>query len=274
MFILLTLKLIIRNHTGRYSEKTQEMMDKLGEDNSKYEGFDKELERMRRELEQRTNELISLQKEKQDMQEKYQNEISNSNLCVESLNKECSLLKIELEKKGGDSKHNFTTKSADSQERIQSLTTRIRELEGTLTTKDTCISHLYAELENIQIHYSNLEKKLQSSKSVNQPSNRDEAQHLYSNTNSQKIPDTRISQLKTKVNDLEMQLTLKNSECEDLQKRIASLQSELKEAQDLLAYKLESLSGSGESMVESVHLSLPPGYKRKDYSYKTSQSTG
>ena len=219
---------------------------------------------MRKKLEQRTNELISLQKEKQDMQEKYQNEISNSKSCVESLNKECSLLKIELEKKGGDSQHNFNTNSADTEEHTQSLTTRISELEGTLTTKDTYISHLCVELENIRIHYSNLEKKLESSKSINQPSSRDESQHLYSNTISQKIPDTRISQLLTKVTDLEMQFALKNSECEDLQKKIASLKSELKEAQDLLASNLESLNGSGESMVESVYLSLPPGFKRNN----------
>ena len=154
--------------------------------------------------------------------------------------------------------------SADTEEHIQSLKTLIRDLEGALTAKDTYISRLYSELENIRIHYSNLEKELQSSKSINQPTSRDEAHHVYSNTNS----DTRISQLLTKVNDLEMQLTKKNSECEDLQRKIASLQSELKEAHDLLASKLESLSGLGGSLVESVHLSLLPDYERKDFSHK------
>ena len=176
------------------------MSDKLDEDKSKYERFGERLEGVRKELEQRTNEVVSLREEKQEMQEKYQEEMSNSKLRVECLNEECSLLKIELEKRSGDSRHGSATKSAETEEHLVSLATRIRELQDTLTTKD--------------------------------------------------------------------------SECYALQKTVTSLQSELKEAQDLLASKLETPSKFGESLVESVHLSLPPDYTRKDFSYKNFQSVG
>ena len=46
------------------------MSDKLDEDKSKYEGFGEKLEEVRKELEQRTNEVVSLQEEKQELQEK------------------------------------------------------------------------------------------------------------------------------------------------------------------------------------------------------------
>ena len=155
---------------------------------------------MRKELEQRTNEVVSLREEKQEMQEKYQEEMSNSKLRVDSLNEECSLLKIEIEKRSGDSRHGSATKSAETEEHLVSLTTRIKELEDALTAKD--------------------------------------------------------------------------SECDALQEKVTSLQSELKEARNLLAYKLETPSKFGGSLVESVHLSLLPDYTRKDFSYKNFQSVG
>ena len=128
---------------------------------------------------------------------------------------------------------------------------------------------MYSELEHIRTHYSNLEKELESLKSVNQPSSRNEAHQFSSNSN-----NIMMSQFKTTIDELEMDLTLKRSECDDLHKKVTSLQSELKEAQDLLAYKLETPSKFGESLVESVHLSLPPGYTRKDFTCKNFQSAG
>ena len=266
-------KVSYNTYTGRYIQKLEGMMDDLGEGRSKYEGFDKEQEGMRKELKQRTKELVSLQKEKLQMQMDYQNEISNLKSSLEELNYNCSSLKAELQKQSEYSKHTITTESADKEDRITSLTTRIRELEDKLTTRDTYISRLYSELETFRIHYSNLEKELQTLKSANQPRSRDETNQLCGNTDPQRTPDT-ILQFKTKVEDLEMQLTLKNSECEDLQRKVVSLQSELREAQDVLAAKLESPRESDESLIESVHLSLPPGFSRQDYSYKTSQTAG
>ena len=220
---------------------------------------------MRKELEQRNNEVVSLQEEKQELQEKYHEEMSNSKFRVESLNKECLLLRIELEKRSGDSRHGSATKSAETEEHLVSLTTRIRELEDALTAKDTYISHVCSELESIRIHYSKLEEELESFKSVNQPSSRNEGQLFSSNSNSQRTANIMMSQFKTKFDELEMDLTLKRSECDALQEKVTSLQSELKEAQDLLASKLETPSKFGESLVESVHLSLPPDYTRKDF---------
>ena len=273
-------KVSYNTYTGRYSQKLEGMMDDLGEGRSKYEGFDKEQEGMRKELEQRTKELVSLQKENLQMQIDYQNEISNLKSSLEELNYNCSSLQAELSKQSEYSKHILTTESADTEERITSLTvhireqtTHIRELEDKLTTRDTYISRSYSELETFRIHYSNLEKELQTLKSANQPRSRDEANQLYENTYSQRTPDS-ILQFKTKVDDLEILLTLKNSECEDLQRKVVSLQSDLREAQDVLAAKLESPREVGESLIESVHLSLPPGFTRKDYSYKTSQTAG
>ena len=259
-------------YTGRYSEKLEGMMNDLGEDRSKYEGFDKEQEGMRKELEQRTKELVSSQQENLQMQEKYQNEITNLKSSLE-LNYNSSSLKSELQKQSEYSEHTLTTESADTENRITSLTTRIRELEDKLTTKDTYISRLHSELENIRIHYSILEKELQTLKSANQPRSRNEANQLYSNTNPQITPDS-ILQFKSKFEDLLMQLTLEKSECEDLQRKVVSLQSELKEAQDVLAAKLESPRESDGSLMESVNHSLPPGFTRQDYSYKTSQLAG
>ena len=227
---------------------------------------------MRKELEQRTKELVSLQEEKLQMQMNYQNEISNLKSSLEELNFNCSSLKVELQKQSEYSKHTLTTESADKEERITSLTTRIRELEDKLTTKDTYISRLYSELETFRIHYSNLEKELQTLKSANQTRSGNEAYQLYGNTNPQRTPDSILQ--RTKVQDLELQLTLKNSECEDLQRKVVSLQSDLREAQDMLAAKLESPREVGESLMESVHPSLPPGFTRQDYSYKTSQTAG
>ena len=266
-------KVSYNTYTGRYSQKLEGMMDDLGEGRSKYEGFDKEQEGMRKELEQRTKELVSLQKENLQMQIDYQNEISNLKSSLEELNYNCSSLQAKLQKQSEYSKHTLTTESADTEERIREQTTHIRELEDKLTTKDTFISRLHSELETFRIHYSNLEKELQTLKSANQPRSRDETYQLYGNTNPQRTPDS-ILQFKTKVDDLEILLTLKNSECEDLQRKVVSLQSDLREAQDVLAAKLESPREVGESLIESVHLSLPSGLTRKDYSYKTSQTAG
>ena len=97
---------------------------------------------MRKELEQRTKELVSLQEEKLQMQMYYQNEISKLKSSLEELNYNCSSLKAKLQKQSEYSKHTLTTESADKEDRITSLTTRIRELEDKLTTKDTYISRL------------------------------------------------------------------------------------------------------------------------------------
>ncbi|KAI6660849.1 hypothetical protein LOD99_13573 [Oopsacas minuta] len=257
----------LEEEMGRFSEESHQIFDKYSEDKSKYDESETHLEEMRKELLKHKHMFTVLEKEKHQLEEtnnalitqgeEFQNVISSLKSEREDLHNQCSMMRQQQQQ--------IVTDSTRTDEEILSLKQQIKQLKDIIAVKDNVIQKFSdSEVVTLQKKYSELERELRHLKDTTNPPNITHEERISGTTG------RKIVSLEEKIGELEIDLTLKTSECDDLKREVVSLKSELKEAQDILASKLER---SEDLAGLSVSQSLGADFNRKDYTYYTQQST-
>ena len=265
---------------GRFSEKSHQVFDKYSEDRSKFDESEALLAELRKELEHQKALVTNLQRGKQALQEEnailvnqqqqLESEIAVLKSQMESLTEHGSLTRNDLEKK----QRNTDAQSVGTAERVSSMNSRIADLQMELSMKQQLIEQLSkrpadSDYKIMRHNNSQLEKELKQLK-LQLSKIRAAAPGSFNTGNQSGMTYSEATTSSSKefhedIQELNMNLSLKTRECDDLEKEVSSLKTELKGAQELLASKLDVASqfAATESERDVCEVSVSLGHELK-----------